>query len=221
MNYLYDWLDNLGNINDRMVPVIAILGNHDLSDGRELSLKYKELFKKYIKKLNKLNIYFLNNTIYEDKYVRFVGFTIPGNFYYDKDSLNLEKKFFDDLDYNLFLGKKNKLNVAITHNPVNIVNDDITNRLSNFDIVLAGHMHNGLILPVLDNFLKGNKGFIDPTKRFFPKISRNSILVGKNKYLIISGGVTKLSKASRIFHYGNILYPMEITDININKKIKK
>ena len=42
--------------------------------------------------MSKLNIKFLNNSVYEDKNVRFVGFTLPSNCYHKDNSYNLPKQ---------------------------------------------------------------------------------------------------------------------------------
>ena len=73
----------------------------------------------------------------------------------------------------------------------------------------------------IDKIFNGNRGIIDPEKKLFPKYARNSVDIGNNKHLVISGGITKLSKTSGIFRFGDILYPMEIDQVNIKKKIKK
>ena len=215
--YFYSWLKDISSC----YKVIVCLGNHDVSYNKSIIPSYKSnsLYKKYYNKLTKLNIYLLNNSVYEDKYVRFVGFFLPVSSYHNNSSLNVLKDFYNDLDFNLFLGSKNKLNICIVHNPMNICNDDIKNILRNFDIILAGHMHNGLVLSFIDRIIPGNRGIIDPDKKFMPSVSRNMVCLSLNKYLIISGGITKLSAMSGIFHYGNFLFPMEIDDIIIfNKK---
>ena len=171
--------------------------------------------------MSKLNIKFLNNSVYEDRYVRFVGFTLPSNCYNKENSLEFEKNFYNSLDTDLFLGNDNKVNIAIIHNPRNVCNDSILNKLCNFDIILSGHMHNGLIFNFIDKIFNGNRGIIDRYKKLFPKYARNSVDIGNNKHLVISGGITKLSKDSGIFRFGNFLYPMEISQVNIKKKIKK
>ena len=210
INYFYDWLNDLGN----SYKVIVIFGNHDYYI-KNNKLDYNKLYNKFYDKLLTLNINLLDNNVYEDKNVRFVGFNMQYN------SLEYELEIFNKLDMNLFIGKKNKVNIAVIHNPINVINEDVRNILNNFDIIMSGHMHNGLMFSFVDLLFKGNNGIIAPNKKFFPRISRNMIKLDKDKYLIISGGITKLSYSSKIFRFGNFLYPMEIDNILINKKIKK
>ena len=209
----------MGNISN----VIVSLGNHDIN--KDKKLKYYNtvdiLYNNFLDNMSKLNIKFLNNSVYEDKNVRFVGFNLPINCYNKENSLEFENIFYNSLDTDLFLGNDNKINIAIIHNPMNVCNDSILKKLCNFDIILSGHMHNGLVFNFIDKIFNGNRGIIDPEKKLFPKYARNSVDIGNNKHLVISGGITKLSKTSGIFRFGDILYPMEIDQVNIKKKIKK
>ena len=220
-NY-YLWLDSLGLINNKRIPVIIVLGNHDIYKEKYLSdLDYNYLYDRFCNDLESLHVTLLNNSVYEDRYVRFVGFLQPSCIYHSKDSLMLEKDFYNSLDINLFIGKNNKLNICVIHNPMNFYDKNIKNILKNFDLVFAGHMHNGLIISFIDRLFKGNWGLIDPDKKFFSKISRNCLKLGRNKYLVISGGITKLSNRVGFLKSGNILFPMELDVINIYRKAKK
>lgn len=222
MSYFYSWLDNLGLINKKRVPVICIFGNHDIY--RECVFTDKEyslLYNKFCNDLDGLNVTLLNNSVYEDRYIRFVGFKQPYNIYHSVCSLDNEKEYYNNLDINLFISNNNKLNVCVVHNPMNMCNKDIKNILKNFDVVLAGHMHNGLVFSVFDRLFKNNWGLVDPDKKFLPKLSRNIIKLRRNKYLIISGGITKLSNRSGILKYANVFFPMEVDIINFDRKIRK
>ena len=220
INYFYDWLNDIGNGD---IPVIVVLGNHDIYKSKKMKYydKFDTLYCNFLDRLGKLNVILLNNSVYEDRFVRFVGFNLPSECYHSCNSISLEEKFYSNLDMNLFIGKRNKVNIAIIHSPMGVFNDNIRNMLSNFDIILSGHMHNGLVFNFIDKMFGGNWGIIDPNKKFFSKCARNNVEIGINKYLIISGGVTKLSRSSGAFWYGNFLYPMEIDELNINKKNKK
>ena len=204
MSVFYEWLDNLGN---NRIPVIVILGNHDSYNNTDFRYNI------YIENLKKLNISLLDNSIYEDNYIKVSGFTLPKDTYHSSNSLSNTRKYYNKLNKRLFR-KSNKINIALIHNPMYIINTiDI---LSNFDIIMAGHMHNGLMLPFMEKVFKSNSGIISPDKKFFPKVSRNQVIINNNKFLLISGGITKLSKSAGLLNKFSILYPMEITNININ-----
>lgn len=220
MYILYNWLSNLGNINSKKIPVIISLGNHDL--GRNsLPINFrnkivkKELFNRYINELKKTGIHLLDNSCYEDNFICVTGFTQPKDSFNSKNSLEIEKNYFNKINKNLLNNSCEKLKVALIHNPINITNEFIKDKLKNFDLVFSGHMHNGMMLEVMDKIFKGNYGIISPDKKFFPKVARGKLALFKDKYLIISGGIIKLSFTSGIFRYGNIFYPMEIDLVNI------
>ena len=86
-------------------------------------------------------------------------------------------------------------------------------KLSKYNLILSGHTHGGL----LPSCIKGNTGFIDPCKGFFPKYSRLHYKY-KSTDFIISSGVIKFSKASGIFEKFNDIYPMTITIINMKSQ---
>ena len=116
-----------------------------------------------------------------------------------------------------------KYNILLCHSPVNVLDDEVlekTKLLSNIDLILSGHMHNGMVPPILEKIWKGNSGIITPSKKLYPKAkTTRGIIKKQNKVLIISGGITKLSFSSpEILHPFNEFYPMNMEIIDIEKK---
>jgi len=73
---------------------------------------------------------------------------------------------------------------------------------------------------MVPSFTPGNFGIIDPCKRLFPKNIRGKINL-KNTTVIISSGITKLSRKSRLTKFNDI-YGININEINvISNKINK
>ena len=64
-------------------------------------------------------------------------------------------------------------------------------------------MHNGMMPFYLDKIIKGNRGLMSPDNRLFADNTRGVKDIN-NTHLIISGGITKLSKTSGIFRYFNL-----------------
>ena len=113
-----------------------------------------------------------------------------------EDLKNIEDKFI-----------KNKYNILLSHSPINILNYNLK-----ADLILSGHMHNGLVLPV---FKKGNNGIVGPYSTFFPKECRG-IIKKENTALIINGGVRKISNSSSfILRILNPIYKIHIDYIKI------
>lgn len=203
---LVSWLNSLGNI----AKVFISLGNHDII----LEEDYK-----FFNKLNDINnIYVLNNQSYEDKNIFISGFTLPTNYYYNIEKHEDENALLETLqnDFNLVTNlPKKKYKVALIHSPILLSEKKVVEKLKEYDLILSGHMHNGLIPRILDKIIKNNYGLISPDKRFFAKNTRGKI---KTKYytIIITGGITKLSTSStKILSKLNGLYPISINKITV------
>lgn len=203
---LVSWLNSLGNI----AKVFISLGNHDII----LEEDYK-----FFNKLNDINnIYVLNNQSYEDENVFISGFTLPTNYYYNIEKHEDEDALLETLQNNFNLVTnlpKKKYKVALIHSPILLSEKKVIEKLKEYDLVLSGHMHNGLIPRILDKIIKNNYGLISPDKRLFAKNTRGKI---KTKYytIIITGGITKLSPSStKILSKLNELYPISINKITV------
>ena len=203
---LVSWLNSLGNI----AKVFISLGNHDII----LEEDYK-----FFNKLNDINnIYVLNDQSYEDENVFISGFTLPTNYYYNIEKHEDENALLETLQNNFNLVTnlpKKKYKVALIHSPILLSEKKVIEKLKEYDLVLSGHMHNGLIPRILDKIIKNNYGLISPDKRFFAKNTRGKI---KTKYytIIITGGITKLSPSStKILSKLNGLYPISINKITV------
>lgn len=203
---LVSWLNSLGNI----AKVFISLGNHDII----LEEDYK-----FFNKLNDINnIYVLNNQSYEDENVFISGFTLPTNYYYNIEKHEDENALLETLQNNFNLVTnlpKKKYKVALIHSPILLSEKKVVEKLKEYDLILSGHMHNGLIPRILDKIIKNNYGLISPYKRLFAKNTRGKI---KTKYytIIITGGITKLSPSStKILSKLNGLYPISINKITV------
>lgn len=203
---LVSWLNSLGNI----AKVFISLGNHDII----LEEDYK-----FFNKLNDINnIYVLNNQSYEDENIFISGFTLPTNYYYNIEKHEDENALLETLQNNFNLVTnlpKKKYKVALIHSPILLSEKKVIEKLKEYDLILSGHMHNGLIPRILDKIIKNNYGLISPDKRFFAKNTRGKI---KTKYytIIITGGITKLSPSStKILSKLNGLYPISINKITV------
>lgn len=124
---------------------------------------------------------------------------------------------------NLYL-EDSKIKILMIHSPRLIVDKDILNYVKKFDIILCGHMHNGMMLPILDHlFRNSNKGIISPDRKLFPDNTRGIKEIeidGKKIYLVITGGITKLGETTGFLSKFNSLYPMSVNHIYV-KTLKK
>lgn len=204
INILTNFLVDLTKIS----KVFISLGNHDIKDNEDL-LYFKDL------KMN--NIHVLNNSYYIDKNVVINGYNMPRDYYYNSPHGENASTMYQDL-----LKNKDKLyfsdklfNISLIHSPICLLDKDVSNYLKKCDLILCGHMHNGLVFKWLDKLVKNNYGLVSPSKGLFPNLARGYKKVG-NSNIIISGGITKLSNSSgKILRILNKIYPISINYIEI------
>ncbi len=202
--------------------VIVSLGNHELS-----SIKTNKFSKKiepanifdvtnWFMDLNKIeNVYFLNNKNLVRGDLCFIGFN-PDLDYYKKED---NKVFINELDNKIKMYKK-YYNIMLCHSPVNVFTQltlKYSNEIKKANLILSGHMHNGLILKCFD--YKGTWGLISPLKKPFPKYARNRAIKqinNKSVNLIVSGGVVKFSSCNpKFIKKFNCFFKPSISYINI------
>ena len=210
---LLSFLTDIANFT----KVIISLGNHDVFIQEDY---------KFFKNLNELkNIYVLDNDIYLDETIYISGLTLPTNYYYNithnesKEALIAHLKKYKKLTNNLPLSVPK---ISLIHSPIKLADKDVLTILKEYDLLLSGHTHNGMVPKILDKVFKPNQGIIAPNKRLFPEVARGKIITrlpNKDITLIINGAVTKLSERSaKILSKFNFVYNIDINKIIITSK---
>lgn len=210
---LLQFLSNLSEIT----KIFISLGNHDIFSPEDL---------KFFNKLNELkNIYILDNDCYKDEFIYISGITLPNNYYYNITHEESSEVLVKHLTNNRKLISKlprELPKVILIHSPIKLTNKEVLNKLKEYDLILSGHTHNGMVPGILKSLFPKNKGLIAPNKTLFPEIAKGKIEVNQDNKkitIIINGAITKLSsKSSKIFSKLNIVYPMSINKIIITKK---
>ena len=212
---LTSFIKDLSNI----CPVILVKGNHDdesYLNGRVTYLSSDD----YYNELNKNdNIYYLkNNSVILDD-ISFTGVELSYDYYHQKKYEDREK-FIKEIDLinNIDVAK---YNVLLSHSPVNTITKYTFNKSSNiknFELILSGHMHNGLVFSIFDG--KGNRGWIGPFRNIFPRYAKGKVVKTINHKkitLIINGGVIKFSEHAPklLYKMNNLLYPCSVDYIDI------
>lgn len=201
----------------RITKVIISLGNHDVHLDSDFS---------FFKKLNDFNnIFVLDNDFYKDDFIYVSGITLPVNYYYNMtkdESLEILLEHIDN-HQNIVDKLPSRLpKILLIHSPIKINNKEVLNKLSNFDLILCGHTHNGMVPDFLAKMFKSNEGIIAPNKKLLPETARGKIeKMVKNKKItiIITGGITKLSlKSSKVLNKLNFIYNISINKIILTKK---
>ena len=202
-------------LNDltKYAKVVISLGNHDVFLYKNQKKYYKndKLFEKIS---NIKNVYLLDNDYCEIDKVRFIGVTLPNDYYDYNENSNYFYRYLNNIYDEL---PKNLYNVILCHSPVCIREDIIKNisLFNNANLVISGHMHAGVMPRFLRSIAKG-KGIISPYKTFLPKMSYGMFDINNLK-LVISPGITKFSDNCKFFRLFNPLYNMEIVEIELKK----
>ena len=112
--------------------------------------------------------------------------------------------------------------VSLIHSPIKIADKDVLTILKEYDLLLSGHTHSGMVPKFLDKVFKPNQGIIAPNKKLFPDVARGKIvtrLPNKDITLIINGAITKLSERSaKVFSKLNFVYNIDINKITLTSK---
>ena len=195
--------------------VLISLGNHDIILAEDI---------KFFNKLDELpNIYILNNKNYHDEYINVTGLTLPNSYYYNFNSCESVDALINFLDNDVkdIIDKSyQKPNVLLVHSPIKLTNTAVLERLKNYDLILCGHTHAGLVPEFMKWLFPKNSGIISPHKRFFPEIAKGKIIkntVNHRQTIIINGGIRKLSNRSGI-SFLNFIYNIDINKIILTKE---
>lgn len=208
-----------------IAPVFICLGNHDISK----MVKNKKVksnnnnFELKLKSLIKNRVYLLNNDIYVDDNIRFIGLTLSYNYYYNKSNSEDPKVLINTFNKKIKLFDGNKLNIILCHSPINIFKEEVLSKLENnknIDIILCGHMHNGMVPRFLERIFPKNRGIMAPDKSLYPDNARGIKEIKLNNniiYGIVSGSITKIQKSAlKILQIGNFFYKSQMEYIIVN-----
>lgn len=211
----------------KKIDIYIGLGNHELVY-YDKTKELKENDTKYWKELNKIKR--INVLEYPNKKATFTRWSLNKDI--DVSALNLPIEYYwngenkeELIKYFKVLDKVNpkKYNILLLHSPINLIEKKrILKELKEYDLILTGHMHSGLVPKIFRK--KFGKGLVGPYKNFFPKYSYGKVK-DDNTTILISGGVSKFSDTSgmpfiRNKHFKDFLYkiyPPEIEIINFTK----
>lgn len=217
------WLKRLGKV----APVILCLGNHDFYRKAE---NFHTSFSKergffidspdpLIKLVNGIeNVHLLNDEAYENHDFYVYSLTLPPNYYcYDKkvnpidEDANILINKLDEASSKFAKLPKHKTKIILVHSPAHLTDERAKPALENFDFVIAGHMHNGVVPPLLNEVWRGHHGIVTPGKRFFQDYNTRIDLYGDR--LIVLGAVTTIQAGAKPFSWLNGAYPVNIATI--------
>lgn len=172
--------------------IIYSTGNHEegidkIFNGENWNFRDRNVdnaYNRYINKLTDLGIKFVDND-YTTINKNGQSINVYGIYYYFLDKY-ANGSISNDSPYLNFLNNINddKFNILLSHNPLGaeILQD------KNFDLVLSGHVHGGIIRLF-------NKGLLDPARKLFPKYDKGLYQIGNTKLFVSVGlGNTKFMR---------------------------
>jgi predicted MPP superfamily phosphohydrolase len=207
-NMINSFIKSLGEITKTLI----VMGNHDQ---RYSYTKFNDEYSlNWFYSLNKFkNVYFLNNESITFNNIDFIGYVPSLEWFNDFHKDNFYKEFYR---HPVKINENNNYKIMLLHSPYSITKKinyenlpDITN---NVDLILSGHMHNG-VLPRFLEIRKNGRGIIAPNKKLFPKYVRGVHKI-KDMNIVISRGITAFSHPD-FFKKFNFLYDKEITIVDL------
>lgn len=212
------YLESLGKVG----KVFLTLGSHDFT--RIVNGVGKaDLNRNWIKDINTIeNVTLLHNQIFCDDQVRFIGYTPTYDYYMNASGCEDEEMLIEDYNRNMSKIDEFKLNILLCHSPICILNDRVLEKVDDIkkmDLILTGHMHNGMVPYKFSELIHNNIGLIAPNKSLFPDNARGIKIRQYDNHkinMIITGGVTKIQEtAPKILQFGDNLYNPQIDTIKI------
>lgn len=233
---LLKWLESLGKI----APTILSEGNHDVyhktdkaerkATGDRWAIYKNPNFRKKVNKLE--NVFYLDNEAFEDKNVYVFCLTLSPKTYCllkeEKGTMRASKTGEDIEEFLKNLKKvekkiknlpKEKIKFALIHTPASLSEKKIKSELSEFDFLVSGHMHNGLVTPLFFELWPSDRGIVNPARKVGAKNTRLSKRTLKEG-LIITGAVTTWHESVGQFHNLNTFYPSFFTTLELTKDKK-
>lgn len=188
-----------------IAPTFVVLGSHDFID--ESTKEFKDVIDQtdVWNDLNSLDdVYILNDKAYEDKKIFVGGYRQKREAYYNLLSKGIEdsESFYNDLSSKNDLVHElpeDKPKIFLTHSPEPIQSKMNQELLSDYDLIVSGHYHNGCVPSFLDDiWVPKNGGVITPKRKILPKEARG-IVEFDGTYLIYNGGWTKIQDCAPKF----------------------
>lgn len=206
------------NTTAQIAPTMVILGSHDYVTEEKQSeyFDYKKDFFNKMKEIN--NLYLLNDMTYTDSKVFFMGYLQSLKYYYGK-----KQEHKEDLDafYREFSQKEelyknlpnNLPKIGLIHSPEYANDERNVELLKEYDLLIGGHDHDGLIPFGIGSW---KRGIISPKKALFPNNVRGYRQLSSGTNMLISGGIVKIQNcAPKLLHPLNHLCPMQMDTIKL------
>ena len=222
----------------KVAPVCLCLGNHDFyrqpADFKSgLSSKHHyiaERNEQYLKAISSIDgVHLLDDACFETDEFYVFGLTLPPAYYHfdyvsekhgsilnpGHEDLNVLLQKLDELSEFTTNLPKRKTKIMLTHSPVHLLDDNVQEKLSEFDFVFAGHMHNGVVPPLMNEAWRGKRGIITPTKHLFTNHNTRTGLYGDKT--IVLGAITTIQKGAKPLGFLNNAFPVNYATVETSR----
>lgn len=203
-----------------IAPTMIILGSHDYVDETKDGnyLCYNEEFWNRVANIKGITL--LNNSVYKDDKIFFMGYMQTLKYYY---STNPDYKHHEDSEafYEDFRKQKDLYQrlpsdlpkIALIHSLEFTDLEKNQNLLNEYDLVMGGHDHDGCVPFGIGNF---KRGIISPKKEILPENVRGFRTLENGTHVLVNGGIVKIQDcAPNILHPFNHLCPMQMDTITL------
>lgn len=140
------------------------------------------------------NIKFINNEIIDEEDITIGGYNEPYKVYHNKEKSVFQNDF---CNYNLEKVESDKPKILLVHSPEPFKQEDNINLVKEYNIIMSGHTHNGLVPSFLDKvWIPKYSGIITSSRKLFPKDVRGIKKLNTGSYLYHNGGWTKIANSA-------------------------
>ena len=222
----YHYLSTISNI----APVYSILGNHDIMTKEDNNWIEKNN-KDYLDMLNSINNFKMldNEDCFLCENIQLLGLKLPFDYYElsfenKEEYINIINNYINNNVFNNY--NSNSYNILLQHTPNNIFEKEIylqilnsirdyLDREVNIDLIISGHLHNGLVPSYID-CLPGNRGIVGITGskiNLFQDNCRGIKKITDNTNGIVVPAVTSLAE----HQFLNKFYPAKSKTLVLKK----
>ena len=214
-------------------PVISILGNHDYYRHDEYKRGRWRVYgpESLVETLQSIeNVTVLQNSNYTDSNINLFGF-LPDSEYYCYDSAHGSKATIfnpQQEDKSIFIHglnkipektlhnlNKNKLNLFLSHSPVYLNDKDVKPFVKDFDALISGHMHNGVVPPALNDLWMSDRGIIGPGQNLLAHRTRNAHMTYKDPNIIL-GAIQSIQPGLNLMGILSHAFPIFVATLEVS-----
>ena len=213
-----------------ITPTLLVLGNHDFvikeSDKIVDITEKTDIWNQITRREN---VHLLIDELYKDNKIVIGGYKQKLEAYINPYKKHTENShaFYEDFKTKECLYKDlshDLPKVLITHSPETIIGLDNQDILDGYDLILAGHYHNGCVPAILDDIYPKQRGIITPEKKLFPRNARGVVRLNNGTVMIYNGGWTKIAEAApKVLHKTNCMFyrQMDLTTLTSDEDYKE